>query len=258
MIDVQDDAGIRTLYLAHGKANAMDLELVQSIERAAAEAAVSDAKAIVITGAGSIFCAGVDLLRLVGSESAPKPEAEAREYAGRFVPALVQMFLELFTLPKPLVVAVNGHAIAGGCILTLTGDYRIMARGGKIGIPEMLVGVPFPPAVIEIIRYAVSPQHLQTLMYSGRSVDADEAVRMGLVDEAVNPDALQQRAMEMARHFASLAPANFLLSKRQLRDAAVSRARHYGNELDDDIRDLWSDPERHAAIRAYIARTLRR
>src|SRR6186997_2259138 len=105
MIDVQDDAGIRTLYLAHGKANAMDLELVQSIERAAAEAAVSDAKAIVITGAGSIFCAGVDLLRLVGSESAPKPEAEAREYAGRFVPALVQMFLELFTLPKPLVVA---------------------------------------------------------------------------------------------------------------------------------------------------------
>src|SRR5690349_19316107 len=141
MIERSEHEGITTLRLAHGKASALDLELVEGLALLVAEVAQSDTRAVILTGTGSIFSAGVDLFRLVDG---------GRDYADRFVPALSRMLLELFAFPKPLIIAANGHAIAGGCIFTLAGDYRMMAAGnGRIGIPELLVGVPFPPSVIE-------------------------------------------------------------------------------------------------------------
>ncbi|HYH08839.1 MAG TPA: enoyl-CoA hydratase/isomerase family protein [Thermoanaerobaculia bacterium] len=248
MIERSDNDGITTLRLAHGKASALDLEFVEGIARAFAELAVSDARAVILTGTGSIFSAGVDLFRLVDG---------GREYADRFYRALGSMLLDLFAFPKPLVVAANGHAIAGGCILTLAGDYRLMAAGnGRIGIPELLVGVPFPPSVIEAVRFAVPPQHLQMLLYTGRTVTPDEALRLGLIDEVT--DALPTRAEEMAHHFAALPPAAFTLAKRQLRDRAIAHAKGFAHELDDDVRAQWADEATHARIREYLARTVRR
>jgi len=250
MLEVTRTDTILTIRLAHGKASALDLELIEAIALAFAEAAASDVAAVVLTGTGSIFSAGVDLFRLVDG---------GREYSERFVPALSRMVLDLFSFPKPLVVAVNGHAIAGGCIMTLAADYRLMASGnGLIGIPELLVGVPFPASVIEIVRFAVPPQHLQALMYTGRRLPAGEALRIGVIDEIVAPDALASRAEEIARGLASLPPANFTRTKRQLRDKAISRAKHYSNEFDGDVRDAWSDPATHAHIREYLAKTVRK
>ena len=144
MIERSQRDGILTLRLAHGKASALDLELIEATALALAEA--RDARAVILTGTGSIFSAGVDLYRLVDGGA---------EYTEQFVPALSRMLLDLFSFPKPLVVAVNGHAIAGGCIMTLAGDYRLMAGGnGRIGIPELLVGVPFPPMKERFTRKA--------------------------------------------------------------------------------------------------------
>lgn len=248
MIERSTNDGIVTLRLAHGKASALDLELLEAAALAIAEVGASDARAVILTGTHSIFSAGVDLFRLVDG---------GREYAERFVPALSQMLLDLFAMPKPLVVAVNGHAIAGGCIFTLCGDYRIMAAGNaRIGIPEMLVGVPFPAAVLEVIRFAVPPQHLQMLMYTGRTVTPDEALRLGLIDEVT--DTLDARAEEMARHFASLPADAFRLAKQQLRDKAITHAKHYAHESDDNVLEAWSAPETHARVRDYLARTVRK
>jgi len=250
MIEVTRTDNILTIRLAHGKASAMDLELVEALALAFAEAAQSDAGAVVLTGSGSIFSAGVDLFRLTRS---------GRDYAERFVPALASMLLEVFAFPKPLVVAVNGHAIAGGCIMTLAGDYRLMADGnGLIGIPELLVGVPFPAAVIEIVRFAVPQQYLQSLMYTGKRLPPAEALRLGVIDEIVAPDALASRAEEVARSLASYAPENFARTKRQLRDKTISRAKHYANEFDDEVRETWSDPATHARIREYLEKTVRK
>jgi enoyl-CoA hydratase len=250
MIERNDENGIATLRLAHGKASVLDLELVEGLARVVAEVNASEARAIVLTGSGSIFSAGVDLFRLADG---------GREYAERFVPALSSMLFDLFALPKPLVVAVNGHAIAGGCIFTLAGDYRVMAAGnGRIGIPELLVGVPFPPSVIEAVRFAVPPQHLQMLMYTGRTFGPDDALRVGLIDEVTDAASLSARAAEVARQFADLPPRAFALAKRQLRDGAISRAKHYANELDGEVQQLWSAPETHARIREYLAKTVRK
>jgi enoyl-CoA hydratase len=250
MIERNDNDGIVTLKLAHGKASALDLELVEGLARAIAEVSLSDARAVILTGSGSIFSAGVDLFRLVDG---------GRDYAAQFLPALSRMLLDLFSLPKPVVVAVNGHAIAGGCLFALAGDYRLMASGnGRIGIPELLVGVPFPPAVIETVRFVVPPQHLQMLMYTGRTFAPDDALRLGLVDEIVDAATLASRADEMARHFASLPTDAFALAKRQLRDKTIDRAKHYAHELDATVLDHWSSEETRARIREYLAKTVKK
>jgi enoyl-CoA hydratase len=250
MIERTEHDGITTLRLAHGKASALDIELVEGFARVIAEVTASDTRAVILTGTGSIFSAGVDLFRLVDG---------GREYADRFVPALSRMLLELFAFPKPLIVAANGHAIAGGCIFTLAGDYRLMSAGnGRIGMPELLVGVPFPPSVIEAIRFALPPQHLQMLMYTGRTFLPDDALRLGIIDEVVDAASLSARAEEMARQFASLPTRAFALAKRQLRDKAIDRARHYGHELDAEIQALWGDPATIEHVRGYLAKTVRR
>lgn len=250
MIERKDSDGIVTLRLAHGKASALDLELVEGLAREIAEVSLSDARAVILTGTGSIFSAGVDLYRLVDG---------GREYAAKFLPALSRMLLDLFSLPKPVVVAVNGHAIAGGCLFALAADYRLMASGnGRIGIPELLVGVPFPPSVIETVRFVVPPQHLQMLMYTGRTFTPDDALRLGLVDEITDSATLTARAEEMARHFASLPSDAFALAKRQLRDKTMDRAKHYAHELDETVLDQWSNDATFARIREYLAKTVKK
>lgn len=250
MIERSDNDGITTLRLAHGKASALDLELTDALALAVAEVAASDARALVLTGTGSIFSAGVDLFRLVDG---------GREYAERFLPALSRTLRDLFSFPKPVISAINGHAIAGGCLFALAADYRIMASGnGRLGIPELLVGVPFPPSAIETARFVVPPQHLQMLMYTGRTFAPDDALRLGLVDEVVDAATLAGRAEELARQFAALPAAAFALTKRQLRDRTISRAKHYANELDATVLDEWSSDETRTRIREYLAKTVRK
>lgn len=248
MIERSVTDGIATLRLAHGKVSALDLELAEGLALAFNELAESDARAVILTGTGKSFSAGVDLFRVVDGGA---------DYVDRFFPALSRLILDLFAFPKPLVVAANGHAIAGGCIFTLCGDYRLMAAGdARIGMPELLVGVPFPASVLEVIRYAVAPQHLQALIYTGRTVKPDDALRFGMIDEIA--DDLPARADAVARQFAALPPNAFRLAKRQLRDRTLSRAKHYANELDRDAHDQWRSAETHAQIREYLARTIKK
>src|SRR3954451_5526791 len=173
MFEVSHRGRVAVLRMAHGKANAMDLEFCRELTAQVHACAQSPAGALVVTGQGRIFSAGVDLPRLVAGGAA---------YAREFVPAMNHAFETLFTFSKPLVIAVNGHAIAGGCVMTCCGDYRMMARdSGRIGIPELLVGVPFPVVPLESGLFAPPPQHVPSLINRGLTVAADEALRFGLV-----------------------------------------------------------------------------
>ena len=238
---------VAILQLNHGKASAMDLELLEALRTQLAETAASDAKAIVITGTGSIFSAGVDLFRLV---------EEGASYVERFFPAMVDAFRELFLFPRPIVAAVNGHAIAGGAIITAASDYRIMASGkGRIGVPELLVGVPFPALALEIVRFGIPPQHVQDLIYTSRTITPDEALQRGVVDEIAEPEALLDRAIGIAVELGSRPRDAFRLAKRQLRMPFVNRALELAS-ADREALELWTSPETHASIRAYLDRTI--
>ena len=142
---VEECDGVAVVRLDDGKVNALDLELLTAIS--ATMARLVDVPAVVLTGAGTVFSAGVDLRRIV--EGGP---AHVRE----FLPELSRAFLAVFDHPRPVVAAVNGHALAGGCVLAAACDVRLMS-GGRIGLTELLVGVPFPVAPLEIMRFAVGP-----------------------------------------------------------------------------------------------------
>lgn len=251
MLDRSVQDGILTVRLEHGKANALDLELATALRDAvvgfSADAAL---RAAVLTGTGSIFCAGVDLFRVL--EGGPA-------YARAFVPRLAETLHAVFACPKPLVAAVNGHAIAGGCVLAAACDYRLMARGDwTIGVPELQVGVPFPLVAIEILRFATSTAHLQELVYRGITYSPDAAAERGLVDELVDGEALVARAAEVAARLASEPVARFRLTKRQLRAPTLAAIAAHAADTDAAVLAEWERPETVAAIRAYLEARRRR
>ena len=174
MIDIKTIDGIAVLTLAHGKANALDIEFCEAIAARFTELRQSEAKAVVLTGQGTIFSAGVDLVRL--SEG-------GADYICKFLPVLHKLYDAVFFHPKPVVAAINGHAIAGGCVLAACADRRIMANGsGRIGVTEILVGVPFPALAFEIVRFAVPRRYLPEFTLSGATYAADEALQRGWID----------------------------------------------------------------------------
>jgi enoyl-CoA hydratase/carnithine racemase len=250
MINLELRGDIAVLTMQHGKANAMDNTFCEDILKRLDELRTSPARAIVITAQGNIFSAGVDLVRAL--EGGPA-------YFKGFLPPLRRAFEAVFFYEKPIVAAVNGHAMAGGCVLTCAADRRLMAQGnGRIGITELLVGVPFPVIALEIMRFAAAPQHFSRVVYSGATFAPDAAVGLGLVDEVVAGDALLDRAVAAAEALAALGPEAFALTKRQIREPVRERLARDGPRFDPAVDAIWYAPETAARIRDYVSRTFKK
>jgi enoyl-CoA hydratase len=247
MIERSQLNGVLTLRLAHGKASAIDVELLDALLHEL-DGVAEDVRALILTGTGPIFSAGVDLFRLT---------REGADYVQRFLPLLSRFVRALFTFPRPVVAAVNGHAIAGGCVIVLACDARLMADGvGKIGVPELLVGVPFPTAALEVVRFAVPREKVQSLIYTGRTLSAQDALGAGLVDEVVAPGALLTRAQELAEQLALIPSLVYRLTKQSLRAEALERIEKASEMQDQAALEVWSAPQTHAHVREYLRRTL--
>lgn len=248
MIHREDEGSIAVLRLDHGKASALDTELLEALDTALVELEAGDSAAVVVTGTGRILSAGVDLFRVLeGGES----------YLGGFLPALSNALRRLFVFPRPVVAAINGHAIAGGCILAAACDLKVMAEGdGRIGVPELRVGVPFPTVPLEILRFAVPPQHLQKMAYVGRTYSPAEALSWGLVDEVVPAAELRERAIAAAGELAAIPADSFAATKRHLRRPAMERIEAWEDEIEPEVAGLWNRPDIHTHIREYLDRTL--
>ncbi len=250
MIDLKIHGGIAVVSVKHGKANALDTELCEGLAKCFVEDLnTADVRAVLLTGQGRMFSAGVDLLRA---------SSGGADYVREFIPALNRLFDAVFFHPKPVVAAVNGHAIAGGCVLACCADRRIMARAsGRIGVTELLVGVPFPALALEIMRFAV-PRYLSELTFSGATYDADAALQRGLVDEVVEADTLMERAMAATQDLARLSPLAFAQTKEQIRRPVGEHMERSGAATDKIITEIWAAPETLVHIRDYVARTLKK
>jgi enoyl-CoA hydratase len=248
MVTTTPRYGIDTLQISHGKANALDLELCLGLTRALVEGEARE-DPLILTGAGSIFSAGVDLFRVVEG---------GRDYIAQFLPAMSDLFLRLFMFPRPVVAAINGHAIAGGCILAAACDYRVMADGnGRIGLPELHVGVPFPASAIELLRSVCDPAALQELLLVGRTYEANDARGMGLVNEVVPSETMLDRAAAVARDLGSRPAQSYRITKRFLRGPAAERIRSAEGDRTELI-EAWSAPATLEAIRGYLTRTFKK
>jgi enoyl-CoA hydratase len=250
MIEVSERDGVAILRMADGKANTMTTESCAELTVRLEELAAGSARAVVVTGERRMFSAGVDLLRLANGGA---------DYVQQFLPALCTMLGAAFSFPKPLVAAINGHAIAGGCVLACAADRRLMASdAGRIGITELLVGVPFPPVAMEVMRTAVVPQYFAEAVLSGSTYTPPEAMQRGMVDEVVEPTGLIDRAVAAAGKLAALPPAVFALTKRQIRQPALDRLASGSDDVQATVDRLWASPQTFERVRDYVASTLRK
>lgn len=248
MIHREDQGAVTVLRFEHGKANAVDISLFSELCRQLEILEAQPPRAVVLTGSGNNFSAGVDLFQVV--EGGPG-------YLRQFLPLLTKTVRKLFTFQRPLLAAVNGHAIAGGCVLVCACDYRIATSGpAKIGLTELLVGVPFPVAALEAARYCLPDRLVQSLVYTGRLLSSQEALAAGLVDELAEPEALLEQTVARAEKMARVAPPAFATTKKHLRAAALDRMSQFELTYDDEVLRQWCLPETHERIRAFLAATV--
>jgi enoyl-CoA hydratase len=241
MINLEWQGDVCVVRMERGEVNVLDLELLRELTETFASLVTADA--VVLTGTGRAFSAGVDLRRIRDG---------GRDYIAAFLPALVGVFRAVFDHPRPVVAAVNGHAIAGGCILVAACDRRVMSAG-TIGVTELLVGVPFPPSALETLRFAVGPATAR-LVLTGRTLSPSEALAVGLVDEVADPDSLLDRALDQARELARIPAETFTLTKTQLRKATRQRIEIDERAYADRLVDVWAAESTQQAITRYLGR----
>jgi enoyl-CoA hydratase/carnithine racemase len=244
VIDVERQKDVVILRLDHGKVHALDDVLLGQLAERLDEVERSDARALVLTATGGVFSAGVDLQKVL--DGGPG-------YLERSLPLLISTFVRLFSYPRPVVAALNGAAIAGGCILACACDRRIVVEGGRIGASELMVGVPFPVSALEILRWACGDR-TEEVVLTGKLYGADEAVAVGLAHEIVTPFDLLDRAVAVAAELGAIAPEAYRLAKAQLRRPAVERIATDAPLVDPEVLGLWSSAETTASIRAQVER----
>lgn len=192
------------------KRNAISYELIGELLGALAEIEKSAAQILILTGAGRAFCSGMDLdnLRAITGRTEAENLADSA--------AMARLFRTLYEFPRVTIAAVNGAAIAGGCGLATLCDFTVASAEAKFGYTEVRIG--FVPAIVSaFLLRQVGEKHARDLLLTGRIIGAEEAFRLGLINEVVAPEKVLGRARELAASLLSNSPASLLATKRLLK-----------------------------------------
>jgi enoyl-CoA hydratase/carnithine racemase len=192
-VRLEVEGGIGTIRLDRPPMNALNVQVQEELRAAAAEvSARSDVAAVVMYGGEKVFAAGADV-----KEMATMTYAEMVDRSG----ALQSSFTAIARIPKPVVAAVTGYALGGGCELALCADFRVCADDARLGQPEILLGVIPGAGGTQRLPRLVGPAKAKEIIFSGRFVGAEEALRIGMADRVVAPEQVYAEAREMAGRF---------------------------------------------------------
>jgi enoyl-CoA hydratase len=243
-VTVENHGEVALVRIDRPPANALDLELLEEGSAAVAELRAAEPGAVVLVGREGFFSAGVDL------KAVPNLDRDGQR---AMVDGINRLFLAWYSFPRPLVCAVNGHAIAGGLILALCGDHRVGAGVGRLGLTELRAGIPYPAAAMAIVRAELPPPTVRALALQAELLDAGpQAVELGLLDELCTPELLLERALQVAGGLAELPRGAYTRVKDQLRGATVAELEAV--VADDPMRGEWLGEESAAASRAILDR----
>ncbi|TZF86608.1 enoyl-CoA hydratase/isomerase family protein [Cognatilysobacter lacus] len=251
-IETRAHGDIIELRLARGPVNALDPTLCTALRDALAAAVRSGAHGIALTGGPSVFSAGLDVpyLMSLGEDRGALMHAwEAFFGAAR----------ALVASPVPIAAGIAGHAPAGGCVLALCCDYRVMARSPdaakpfRIGLNETQVGLVAPEGIQRLLRRVVGPHRAERLLVGGLMPTTDEAFAIGLVDEVAFVDDTAARAIEWARSL-SMLPRHPVLETRSIARADAVDALHPRHIELERFVEAWYLPDTQAALRAVLER----
>jgi enoyl-CoA hydratase len=239
------DGDIAQLTIDRPPVNALNPALLADLEdRLEGLASDPGLRALIVTGAGKVLSGGMDLKELQGFS----PDEERAMVVG-----LNRAFAKLYGFPRPVITAINGHAIAGGFFFVLCGDYRVASRTARVALAEVRAGVHFPVGAFEMACQELAPPALRRLMLSGRQFDAPEAEAMGILDELLEPEQVLERAFAVARDYASIPPTAFSKVKAQLRQPLVERVLRATEDGSDETLAGWFTEETRAAAQAILS-----
>jgi len=237
------DDRVMVLRLEGGKANAMTSEVLDTIERLIDELERGPAGAAVLTGYDRFFSAGLAVTKLVDLD---------RSAMRMFIEHFARSMMRIFACEKPIVAAINGHAIAGGCVLALMCDWRILADEPKlaIGLNEVRLGIGLPAIVVEPLRAQVPPTSLVPIALEGRLFDSKQALAIGLVHELVPPPDLAARAHAKATELAAFPAEGMAQIKRALRAPILDAILRTSGVETERWLDSWFSDAARERVRA--------
>jgi enoyl-CoA hydratase len=230
---------MRTITLSAPGKNALSGELMAWIVEQIAQ---GGGEPLLITGAGDAFCAGLNLKEVV---------TLAPSGMERFLDALERMVDALYGYPGPTAAYVNGHAIAGGCIVALACDLRIglASDTARIGLNEVPLGLRFPPKTWRMVKHRLSPPWLERIVLEGGLYPPPQALRLGLLDEVVTSES---EARAMAERFASSPREAYLAAKRALRGGALDVSEEERRQYLDEVLPTWTSGDLKSRIEAKL------
>ncbi len=250
MLETIDHGPVRELRLARPPVNALDTGLISALRGAIAGAPGSGARALVLSGRPGMFSAGLDVPYLLNLDRAAIAAAWEDFYG---------LMEALATSSIPIAAAITGHSPAGGAVLAIFCDYRVMAEGDfRIGLNEVEVGIPMPPVINAAATRQVGPRQAERLLVGGLMIPAAEALAIRLVDELAPLEQVVERALDFCRRLLALPPLAMGFTRRLARgDLACLFEKRRQLELDTLI-DAWFSDETQGAMRALLARLAER
>jgi 3,2-trans-enoyl-CoA isomerase len=250
MLERHDHGPMRTLRLVRPPVNALDVALLTALSNAVAAAPADGVRGLVLAGSAGRFSAGLDVPRLLALDRAGMLE---------FWQAFLDCLATLAASTVPVVAAINGHSPAGGAVLALHCDRRIMARGEfRIGLNEVQVGLYPGPVIHFVLARVVGPRHAAELLSTGALLDPEQALACGFVDELAAPAEVEARAHAWLEQVLALPPQAYAATRALVRRDLVERLTALGPADCAALTDSWFAPETQTVLRALVARLGRR
>ena len=232
------------LRLDKARGNSIDPALVEDLIETVGEAARDEGvRGVLLASAHPrLFCPGLDLVALT---------TMSRDALAGFMARFAEMVWTLYSLRKPMVAALSGHAVAGGCILALTADWRVLGPGAEVGLNEVKIGLPLPWSVALLVRASVSPPAIGRVALLGRNFAGQAAVDAGIVDELA-PAGVEEASLARLAELAEKDPRAVAVTKGYLRSGVLAEMKAREAEEQDVFLDAWFSPDTQRRVRAII------
>jgi len=232
LMHVSKDGEIAIVTLGRGKVNALNEPMVEELTKSFEDSETdNEVKSIIFTGSGKFFSFGFDVPEFLNYS-----KSDFIKYLEKFT----NFYTYLFLFPKPIVAALNGHTIAGGCMLATACDFRLMVTGkAKISLNEITFGSAVLAGSVEMLRYCVGSRNAQSILYGGAMYSAEEAYQLGLVDQVSSEDALTEDARKVAQELAQKDSSAFKGIKHLLRKPAAEQMIKREKDAILEFVDIW-------------------
>lgn len=246
MIEIQVHANIHEIRLNRPPVNALNHQLLTALIAAIGHATKNGARGLILSGSPKVFSGGLDVPELLQLD----PDQLKETWRCFFAAARA-----LANTPVPIVAAIAGHNPAGGCVFALCCDYRIMARGPfRIGLNETQVGLPVPDAIQYLMRRVIGNHRAERLIVAGAMVEAEQAQRIGLVDELTDAGEVVVRAIHWLTELLALPSAPMLATRRMARADVVAALDAFSDAHLDEFINNWYSPDTQTALQALMMR----